>query len=97
MSKPETSKQKIGRVKVIVSDDTDLVGALTEAEWIKQFARNKGLEVTSDSTYEELLTTLETTMLAARKTSMPAPEPRSTTVSHSLINANLVSVPQPAP
>jgi hypothetical protein len=36
-------------------------------------------------------------MLAARKTSIPAPEPRSTIVSPSLIKANFVGVPHPAP
>ena len=36
-------------------------------------------------------------MLAARNTSIPAPEPRSTTVSPSLIKANFVGVPHPAP
>ena len=36
-------------------------------------------------------------MLAARNTSIPAPEPRSTTVSPSAINANFVGVPHPAP
>ena len=37
------------------------------------------------------------TMLAARNTSIPAPEPRSTTVSPSLTKANFVGVPHPAP
>ena len=36
-------------------------------------------------------------MLAARNTSIPAPEPKSTTVSPSLIKANFVGVPHPAP
>jgi hypothetical protein len=36
-------------------------------------------------------------MLAARNTSIPAPDPRSTTVSPSLIKANFVGVPHPAP
>ena len=43
-------------------------------------------------TFPEFLTTL-----AARNTSMPAPDPKSTTVSPSLIKANFVGVPQPAP
>ena len=37
------------------------------------------------------------TMLAARNTSIPAPEPKSTTVSPSFIKANFVGVPHPAP
>jgi hypothetical protein len=35
-------------------------------------------------------------MLAARNTSIPAPEPRSTTVSPSFMKANFVGVPHPA-
>jgi hypothetical protein len=37
------------------------------------------------------------TTLAARNTSIPAPEPKSTTVSPSFIKANFVGVPHPAP
>ena len=36
-------------------------------------------------------------MLAERNTSIPAPEPRSTTVSPSLIKANFVAVTHPDP
>ncbi len=37
------------------------------------------------------------TILAARKTSIPAPEPKSTTVSPSFKCANLVGLPHPTP
>ena len=40
---------------------------------------------------------LSFTKLAARNTSIPAPDPKSTTVSPSLISANLVGFPHPTP
>ena len=40
---------------------------------------------------------LSFTKLAARNTSIPAPEPKSTTVLPSLISANLVGFPHPTP
>ncbi len=40
---------------------------------------------------------LSFTILAARNTSIPAPEPKSTTVSPSSISANLIGFPQPTP
>ena len=74
-----------------------------------RWRRDKILELSSRGSDErEIASTLQISpatahqrhclsMLAARKTSMPAPEPKSTTVSPSLIKANFVGVPHPAP
>ena len=60
VDKSETIKEQISKVKVIVPLDTNLTSAVKERDWIRQFAMSKGLEVSFDSTYEQVLNSLET-------------------------------------
>ena len=45
---------------MIVPSDTNLNSAVEERDWIQQFASSRGLDVSVDSTYEQVLDTFET-------------------------------------
>lgn len=47
------------KLKVIVPSDSELKSALRERDWITQFAKVRELEISTDSSYEEVLYKLE--------------------------------------
>jgi CHAT domain-containing protein len=52
-------KDIIKKAKVIVPADSDLNSAFEERDWIQKFGKQKGLEVSVDSSYEEVINTLK--------------------------------------
>jgi tetratricopeptide (TPR) repeat protein len=60
VDKPDTIKENLKKVKMIVPSDTNLSSALKERDWIEQFGKTNGLEVSFDSTYDQVITTFET-------------------------------------
>lgn len=60
VGKNERFKDKIKKIKVIIPDDTNLAAAIKERDWIEGFAKKKKIKVSFDSSYKQLLDTLET-------------------------------------
>jgi hypothetical protein len=59
LDKTETLKNQLNKVKMIVPSDTNLSNALKERDWIEQFAGSRGLDVSFDSSYEQVIDTFE--------------------------------------
>lgn len=59
VDKPETIKEQFKKIKVILPSDTNLVSAHEEGNWIEQFASSRGLDVSVDSSYEQVIDTFE--------------------------------------
>jgi hypothetical protein len=53
-------KEEIRRVKVVVPSDTKLKSSLDERDWLIKFFTSKGIDVSVDSSYEEIRDTLKT-------------------------------------
>ena len=51
-------KEEIGKVKVIVPEDTNLPAATEEKKYIEQLGKLRGFEVSVDSTYEDVMGSL---------------------------------------
>jgi len=51
-------KKRLRRAKLVVPTDTDLDNALLERDWIHKYAKRINLRVTTDSRFDEVLTSL---------------------------------------
>jgi CHAT domain-containing protein len=60
MGKTPVIKEQLKKIKVVVPSDTNLTSALEEREFIQQFGRKMKLDISVDSKYEQVLSTLET-------------------------------------
>jgi uncharacterized caspase-like protein len=60
IGKRERIKKEVKNIKVIVPADTNLKAAIKEGEWIEEFAKNKNIKISFDSTYDQVINTLET-------------------------------------
>jgi CHAT domain-containing protein len=60
VDKPDTIKENLKKAKMIVPSDTNLSGARKERDWIEQFGKANGFEVSFDSTYDQVINTFET-------------------------------------
>lgn len=54
---PPVVKDRLRKIRVVVPSDTKLKSALDERDWIKEFARNNGISVSSVSSLQEVLST----------------------------------------
>ena len=60
VGKHERIKTQIKNVKVIVPEDTNLIAAIKERNWIEAFAKNKNIKISFDSSYDQVINTFET-------------------------------------
>ncbi|MGH9981263.1 MAG: CHAT domain-containing protein [Nitrososphaeraceae archaeon] len=60
IGKTERFKEKIKSIKVIVPEDTNLNAAIKERSWIEEFAKSKNIKIATDSSYDQVINTLET-------------------------------------
>jgi hypothetical protein len=59
LQKDFVTKDKINTVKTLVPDDINLESAKSEREWIENFGKEKGFDVSNDSSYEDIMSTLK--------------------------------------
>jgi CHAT domain len=60
VGKSEGIKDKIKSIKVVVPNDTNLVAAVGERNWIEKFAKQRNIKISFDSSYDQIMNTLET-------------------------------------
>ena len=59
VGKHERHKTQIKSIKVIIPNDTNLAAAIRERDWIKEFVKDKSIKISFDSSYDQVINTLE--------------------------------------
>jgi hypothetical protein len=60
VGKPERIKGQIKNIKFVVPNDTNLGAAIKERNWVEEFAKSKNIKTSFDSSYDQVINTLET-------------------------------------